>query len=198
MEGFPPSLERVINAFASFPGIGIKTARRLGLYVLKSDIKNITEFANALIAAKEQINFCIVCNNFAESEKCEICEDTKRDSTIICVVQESSDIFLFENTGYKGMYQVLGGVLSPLDGIGPDELNLKSLMNRLINVNEIIVATNTSVEGDATALYIAKLIQPLGIKVTRLARGIPVGGHLEYIDEATLSKSINDRVIISQ
>ena len=197
MEGFPPSLERVIDAFSRFPGIGKKTAQRLGLYVLKSDINSMTEFANSLVEVKEKISFCVECNNFAESEKCEICEDPKRDYQIICVVEESSDIFLFENTGFRGVYQVLGGVLSPLDGIGPDELNLKSLMGRLQDVKEIIVATNTSVEGDATALYIAKLMQPLDIKVTRLARGILVGGHLEYVDEATLSKSMNDRVVIA-
>ncbi len=197
MEGFPPSLERVIDAFSRFPGIGKKTAQRLGLHVLKSDVISMTEFANSLVEVKEKISFCIECNNFAEAKKCEICENPKRDRHIICVVEESSDIFLFENTGFRGIYQVLGGVLSPLDGIGPDELNLKSLMGRLQDVNEVIVATNTSVEGDATALYLAKLIQPLDIKVTRLARGIPVGGHLEYVDEATLSKSMNERVVIA-
>ena len=197
MEGFPSSLERVIDAFSRFPGIGKKTAHRLGLHVLKSDPISISEFANALIEVKEKITFCIECNNFAESEKCEICINPKRDRQVICVVEECSDIFLFENTGFRGMYQVLGGVLSPLDGIGPDELNLKSLMGRLKDVNEIIVATNTSVEGDATALYLARLIQPFDIKVTRLARGIPVGGNLEYVDEATLSKSLNERVVIA-
>tara|TARA_B110000467_G_scaffold41540_1_gene38165 strand:- start:2820 stop:3413 length:594 start_codon:yes stop_codon:yes gene_type:complete len=196
MEGFPSSLERVIDAFSRFPGIGKKTAQRLGLYVLKSDVNSITELANALVEVKEKISFCVECNNFAEAEKCEICENLKRNRELICVVEESSDIFLFENTGFRGVYQVLGGVLSPLDGIGPDELNLKSLMGRLQGVKEIIVATNTSVEGDATALYLAKLIKPLGIKVTRLARGIPVGGHLEYVDEATLAKSMNERVVI--
>ena len=197
MDGFPPSLERVINAFSRFPGIGKKTAQRLGLYVLKSDINSMIEFANSLVEVKEKISFCVQCNNFAEAKRCEICEDPKRNHQIICVVEESSDIVLFENTGFRGVYQVLGGVLSPLDGIGPDELNLKSLMGRLQDVKEIIVATNTSVEGDATALYLAKLIQPLDIKVTRLARGIPVGGNIEYVDEATLSKSMNERVVIA-
>ena len=197
MGDFPVSLERVIDAFSKFPGIGKKTAQRLGLYVLKSDAYSIAEFANALIEVKEKISFCVECNNFAEAEKCEICDNPKRDRDIICVVEESSDIFLFENTGFRGVYQVLGGVLSPLDGIGPDELNLKSLMGRLGSVKEIIVATNTSVEGDATALYLAKLIKPLDIKVSRLARGIPVGGHLEYVDEATLAKSMNERVLIT-
>ena len=161
MDGFPPSLVRVIDAFSRFPGIGKKTAQRLGLHVLKSDVNSMTEFANSLIEVKEKISFCIECNNFAEAEKCEICENPKRDRHIICVVEESSDIFLFENTGFRGIYQVLGGVLSPLDGIGADELNLKSLMARLKGVDEIVVATNTSVEGDATALYLAKLIQNL-------------------------------------
>jgi recombination protein RecR len=197
MEGFPPSLERVIDAFSRFPGIGKKTAQRLGLYVLKSDVNSMIEFSNSLVEVKQKITFCIECNNFAEAKRCEICENPKRDRQIICVVEESSDIFLFENTGFRGVYHVLGGVLSPLDGIGPDELNLKNLMGRLQNVEEIIVATNTSVEGDATALYLAKLIQPLDIKVTRLSRGIPVGGHLEYVDEATLSKSMNERVVIA-
>jgi recombination protein RecR len=197
MEGFPSSLERVIDAFSRFPGIGKKTAQRLGLHVLKSDVNSIADFANALVEVKEKISFCVECNNFAEAEKCEICENIKRNREVICVVEESSDIFLFENTGFRGVYQVLGGVLSPLDGIGPDELNLKSLMGRLQGVKEIIVATNTSVEGDATALYLAKLIKPLDIKVTRLARGIPVGGHLEYVDEATLAKSMNERVVIT-
>jgi recombination protein RecR len=197
MGDFPVSLERVIDAFSKFPGIGKKTAQRLGLYVLKSDAYSIAEFANALIEVKAKISFCVECNNFAEAEKCEICDNPKRDRDIICVVEESSDIFLFENTGFRGVYQVLGGVLSPLDGIGPDELNLKSLMGRLGSVKEIIVATNTSVEGDATALYLAKLIKPLDIKVSRLARGIPVGGHLEYVDEATLAKSMNERVLIT-
>jgi len=197
MGDFPVSLERVIDAFSKFPGIGKKTAQRLVVYVLKSDAYSIAEFANALIEVKEKISFCVECNNFAEAEKCEICDNPKRDRDIICVVEESSDIFLFENTGFRGVYQVLGGVLSPLDGIGPDELNLKSLMGRLGSVKEIIVATNTSVEGDATALYLSKLIKPLDIKVSRLARGIPVGGHLEYVDEATLAKSMNERVLIT-
>ena len=197
MGDFPVSLERVIDAFSKFPGIGKKTAQRLVVYVLKSDAYSIAEFANALIEVKAKISFCVECNNFAEAEKCEICDNPKRDRDIICVVEESSDIFLFENTGFRGVYQVLGGVLSPLDGIGPDELNLKSLMGRLGSVKEIIVATNTSVEGDATALYLSKLIKPLDIKVSRLARGIPVGGHLEYVDEATLAKSMNERVLIT-
>ena len=196
MKGFPPTLTRLINAFSKFPGIGKKTAQRLGLHVLKADIGLITDFSESLVEVKKNISYCIECNNFSENEKCDICIDEKRDRSIICVVEASTDIFLFEKTGYSGLYQVLGGVLSPLDGIGPDQLNLKSLMGRLENVNEIIIATNTSVEGDATALYISRLIHPLGIKVSRLARGIPIGGELKYVDEATLSKSINERVIM--
>ena len=155
MKGFPPSLNKVIDEFSKFPGIGKKTAQRLGMYVLRADELSITSLANSLLSVKQKICFCVDCNNFSESEKCEICNDLKRDRTIICIVEESSDIFLFENAGFKGLYQVLGGVLSPLDGIGPDQLNLKTLMGRLNGVSELIVATNTSVEGDATALYLS-------------------------------------------
>ena len=193
MNGLPPTLNKVIESFTRFPGIGKKTAHRLGLHVLKSHSNEIEEFAQALLDVKSKINTCHNCYNISESDLCDICSDDKRDKSIICICEESSDIYLLEKTGFKGVYHVLGGLLSPLDGIGPDDLHIDSLIERVKSASELIVATDASVEGDATALYIQKILdQP--IKMTRLARGLPVGGHLEYVDEATLTRSINERV----
>ena len=193
MDGLPPSLNKVIESFSRFPGIGKKTAHRLGLHVLKSHSNEIEEFAQALLDVKSKINTCDNCYNISETKLCEICLDEKRDKSIICICEEPSDIYLIEKTGFKGIYHVLGGLLSPLDGIGPDDLHIDSLMERVKSTSELIVATDASVEGDATALYIQKILdQP--IKMTRLARGLPVGGHLEYVDEATLTRSFNERV----
>ena len=194
MSGLPPSLQRVIDGFARFPGIGKKTAQRLGLYVLQAEDGTIEELAQALLTAKSNINFCPLCHHITEESPCQICQDEKRDRSLICVVEEAADVLIFERTDYRGQYHVLGGVLSPLDGVGPDDLNIKSLLDRVGDAQEVIVATNASVEGETTALYLSKLLKPLGIRVTRLARGLPVGGHLEYIDEATLLRSINERV----
>ena len=193
MNGLPPTLNKVIESFTRFPGIGKKTAHRLGLHVLKSQSNEIEEFAQALLDVKSKINICNYCYNISESDLCDICSDDKRDKSIICICEEPSDIYLIEKTGFKGVYHVLGGLLSPLDGIGPDDLHIDSLIERVKSASELIVATAASVEGDATALYIQKILdQP--IKMTRLARGLPVGGHLEYVDEATLTRSINERV----
>ena len=193
MNGLPPTLNKVIDSFTRFPGIGKKTAYRLGLHVLKSHSNEIEEFAQALLDVKSKINTCNNCHNISEADLCDICSDNKRDKSIICICAEYSDIYLIEKTGFKGVYHVLGGLLSPLDGIGPDDLHIDSLIERVKSASELIVATNASVEGDATALYIQKILdQP--IKMTRLARGLPVGGHLEYVDEATLTRSINERV----
>ena len=194
MNGLPPTLAKVIESFAKFPGIGQKTAHRLGLYVLKSHSNEIEELAQALIDVKSKISTCNNCHNISETERCEICSDEKRDNSIICICEEPSDIYLIEKTGYRGVYHVLGGLLSPLDGIGPDDLQIDSLMERVKSASELIVATDASVEGDATALYIQKILDSESIKMTRLARGLPVGGHLEYIDEATLTRSIDERV----
>ena len=194
MKSLPPTLNKVIEAFSRFPGIGNKTAHRLGLHALKSTDSDIEEFAQALLDLKNKICICQVCYNFSEADKCEICLDTKRDQDIICVCEEPSDIFLLEKTGYRGVYHVLGGLISPLDGIGPEELNMDSLIGRAQSALELIIATDASVEGDTTALYISKILNSMGIKITRLARGLPVGGHLEYVDEATLTKSIHERV----
>ena len=193
MYGLPPTLNKVIESFARFPGIGKKTAHRLGLHVLKSHSNEIEEFAQALLDVKSKINTCNNCHNISETDICDICSDDKRDKSIICICEEPPDIYLIEKTGFKGVYHVLGGLLSPLDGIGPDDLHIDSLIERVKSASELIVATDASVEGDATALYIQKILdQP--IKMTRLARGLPVGGHLEYVDEATLTRSINERV----
>ena len=193
MNGLPPTLNKVIESFTRFPGIGKKTAHRLGLHVLKSHSNEIEEFAQALLDVKSKINTCNNCHNISESDLCDICSDDKRDKSIICICEEPPDIYLIEKTGFKGVYHVLGGLLSPLDGIGPDDLHIDSLIERVKSASELIVATDASVEGDATILYIQKILdQP--IKMTRLARGLPVGGHLEYVDEATLTRSINERV----
>ena len=193
MNGLPPTLNKVIESFTRFPGIGKKTAHRLGLHVLKSQSNEIEEFAQALLDVKSKINTCNNCHNISEAALCDICSDNKRDKSIICICEEPSDIYLIEKTGFKGVYHVLGGLLSPLDGIGPDDLHIDSLIERVKSASELIVATDASIEGDATALYIQKILdQP--IKMTRLARGLPVGGHLEYVDEATLTRSINERV----
>ena len=194
MNGLPPTLEKVIEGFAKFPGIGKKTAHRLGLHVLKTHTKDVEDFAQALLNVKSKINTCNSCHNIAEAELCEICSDEKRDNTIICICEEPSDIYLIEKTGFQGVYHVLGGLLSPLDGIGPEDLQIDSLMERVKSATELIIATNASIEGEATILYISKLLDSNSIKITRLARGLPVGGHLEYVDEATLSRSINERV----
>ena len=197
MDGLPSTLVKVIESFSKFPGIGKKTAHRLALYVLKTNSAEIQLLAQSLLDVKNKISTCNLCHNISESELCEICQDDKRDKSIICVCEEPSDIQLIEKTGFKGVYHVIGGLLSPLDGIGPDDLNLDSLLAKSQNVSEVIIATDASIEGDATALYIQKMIESNSVKITRLARGLPVGGHLEYVDEATLTRSINDRVEIN-
>ena len=194
MNGLQPTLNKVIESFSRFPGIGKKTAHRLGLHVLKSHSNEIEEFAQALLDVKSKINTCNNCYNISETNLCEICLDENRAKSIICICEEPSDIYLIEKTGFNGIYHVLGGLLSPLDGIGPDDLHIDSLMERVKSASELIVATDASVEGDATALYIQKILDSQPIKMTRLARGLPVGGHLEYVDEATLTRSINERV----
>ena len=194
MDGLPPPLEKVIEGFSKFPGIGKKTAHRLGLHILKTHAKDVENFAQALLNVKSKINTCNSCYNIAEAELCEICSDEKRDNSIICICEEPSDIYLIEKTGFQGVYHVLGGLLSPLDGISPEDLQIESLVERVKSANELIIATDASIEGEATILYISKLLDSHSIKITRLARGLPVGGHLEYVDEATLLRSINERV----
>jgi len=191
----PPPVEKLIEAFARFPGIGKKTAQRMAFYVLKSDNQYAVQLAEAVMDVKSKILTCSMCGGITVEDPCSICTDSKRQDDLLCIVEESSDIYAFEKTNsFRGKYHVLGGVLSPLDGIGPDDLTINNLMSRVTNGMEVILATNPSVEGEATALYIGKLLKEKGIKSSRLARGIPVGGALEYIDEATLIRAIEGRV----
>jgi recombination protein RecR len=187
---------KLIGELSKLPGIGPKTARRLSFYILgqpKSDVKNL---ADALIEAREKTNYCSNCNHLTEGDTCTFCQSEDRDRSSICVVESPRDVVAMEKTGeYNGLYHVLHGAISPMDGIGPDEIKIRSLIPRLEQdqVQEVIVATDPNAEGDATAMYLAKLIKPLGVKVTRIAHGIPVGGDLEYADEVTLSKALEGR-----
>lgn len=189
-------LTELIAQFERLPGIGRKTAQRLAYSILEQPPERAEKFAEALVNARRKIHFCKVCQGLTDKEVCDICDDSRRDSSVICVVAEPKDVMAFERTReYTGVYHVLHGVISPLDGIGPDQLRIKELMARLGSgeVNEIIMATNPTVEGEATASYISRLVKPMGIKVTRLAYGIPVGGDLEYADEFTLARALEGR-----
>ena len=194
LDAFPDSINRLIDRFSSFPGIGKKTAQRMAFYILKESNQNALSLAEAVKDVKSNIAACSLCGGITEKDPCTICDDVKRDSSLICVVEVPADIYAFERTsGFNGVYHVLGGVLSPLDGIGPDELNIDSLMDRVIPGNEIVLALNPSIEGDTTCLYIGKLFEDEDVKITRLARGIPVGGELEYTDDATLLRAMEGR-----
>lgn len=189
-------LTELITQFERLPGIGRKTAQRLAFSILEQPPERAEKFAEALINAKRKIHFCKVCQGLTDKEVCDICDDNRRDRSVICVVAEPKDVMAFERTReFTGVYHVLHGVISPLDGIGPEQLRIKELMARLGSgeVNEIIMATNPTVEGEATASYISRLVKPMGIKVTRLAYGIPVGGDLEYADEFTLARALEGR-----
>jgi recombination protein RecR len=193
------SVEQLAESFAQLPGIGRKTAHRLALYVLKMPREDVLALANALVNVKDKVRYCSVCSNITEADPCAICSNSKRDRMFICVVEEPHDVLAIEKTHeYKGLYHVLGGALSPLDGIGPDDLKIKELLQRLSvpGIEEVILALNPNVEGEATTLYLSKLIKPLGIKVTRIARGLPVGSDLEFADEATLSRALEGRIAV--
>lgn len=195
-------IEELVAEFARLPGIGRKTALRLTYYLLKRPSEETQRLARALEAVAERVHACSRCGNLTEADPCELCANPRRDQSVICVVEEAADIGAIERTGeYQGLYHVLGGRLSPLDGVGPDELNIDALLRRLGDeagdgdgaVSEIIIATNPSVEGEATALYLQKLVGPRGIRVTRLARGLPVGGDLEYADGVTIAEALSGR-----
>ncbi len=191
-----PALSRLIGQFEKLPGIGQKTAQKMAYYIIAGDRSRATEFSDALLAARDQIRSCSHCHNFSDREVCDLCSDASRDMKKICVVEQPSDVEAMEKTKeYNGLYHVLHGLISPMNGIGPDELTLKSLLQRVHDndIEEVIMATNPNVEGQATAMYIAKLLKPFGIKVTALALGIPVGGSLEYADSVTLSRSMENR-----
>lgn len=189
-------LANLIEHFRALPGIGQKTAVRLAYHVLDMDAAAAKSLAGAILEAKEKIGYCSTCFNLSDRNPCAICSDEKRDHSVICVVEQPQDVAAMERMHeYKGVYHVLHGALSPLEGIGPDDLRIKELLTRLYdtNVKEIIMATNPNVEGEATAMYIAKLLKPSGIKVTRIAHGLPIGGDLEYADEVTLAKAMENR-----
>ena len=197
MSLYPKSANLLIEQLAKLPGVGKATAQRLAFFILKSDQKENIALASAIKEIKENIRFCFECGIMSESEICNICTDQNRDRNIICVVEEPQDIYSFERTNsFKGKYHVLGGVLSPLDGVGPDDLNLDNLYKRVVSGMEVILATNPSVEGDTTCLYLSKKLEELGVNVTRLARGLPVGSDLEYMDELTLVRAMEGRTSV--
>lgn len=180
--------------FAKLPGIGIKTAQRLAYYVLNLPENEVCEMADNLVKARKSVKLCSCCQNFTERDVCEICSDDNRDKSVVCVVESPKDVSAFERAGgYEGLYHVLHGLLSPMDGITAEDLKIKELLARLSNVKEVIMATNPTVEGEATAMYISRLIKPLGIKVTRLAYGLPAGSALEFADNVTLVKALENR-----
>lgn len=189
-------LARLAEHFERLPGIGAKTAQRLAYYVLKMPTHQAEEFASAITQAHKQVRYCSVCCNLTDSDLCSICKNEKRDRSVICVVEDPRDVIAFERTQeYNAIYHILHGTISPLNGVGPDQLYIAELLKRLQDdtVKEVIMATNPTVEGEATAIYISKLLKPLGVKVTRLAYGIPVGGDLEYADEVTLARALEGR-----
>ncbi len=189
-------LSKLIEQFERLPGVGAKTAQRLAYFVLNMPQSQAEEFAKSITEAKSKIKYCSICCNFTDKDICPICSNSARDESVICVVEDPRDSFAIENTHeYNGKYHILHGAMSPLNGIGPDQLRIKELLARLNNdvVKEVIMATNPTVEGETTAMYISKLLKPLGIKVTRLAYGIPVGGDLEYADEVTLVHALEGR-----
>lgn len=197
MEYFPPALERLTEQFARLPGIGAKTAQRLAFFVLNLPEEDAREFADAIVAAKASISLCPVCGNFTQGDgPCAICSSDKRDPGLVCVVADPRDVIALERSReYNGRYHVLHGVISPMNHVGPDDLHIKELTERVASgeVREVIMATNPDTEGEATAMYLARLLRPFGVKITRLAYGIPVGGHLEYADDATLMRALEGR-----
>ena len=196
MRAFPAALERLTEQFARLPGIGMKSAQRLAFYVLSLPKEDADSFAQAIVDAKNSVRLCPVCQNLTDQELCGVCADPERDHSLICVVAEPKDVIAMERAReYNGRYHVLHGVLSPMNGVGPDDLHIKSLLDRVAQgeVREVIMATNPDTEGEATAMYLSRLLKPFGVKVTRLAYGVPVGGHLEYADDATLMRALEGR-----
>ncbi len=193
---YPQPMTRLIHELAKLPGVGPRTAQRLAFYVLTLTDEEVGKLAEAILEAKHKIGFCEVCGQLTETSPCATCQDPAREQKLLCVVEEPKDVIAMEKTRiFKGLYHVLGGAISPLEGIGPEDLRIKELLERLRtgHFEEMIIATDPNVEGEATALYLSKIIHPLGLKITRLARGLPVGGDLEYIDEITLGKAFEGR-----
>jgi len=197
LSSIPDTIEKLIEEFSRFPGIGRKTAQRMTFNVLKSSTDEASTLAKAIIDMKSKIKFCNICHGITEENPCLICKDVKRDPSLICVIEDPADIYTLEkNRIFNGLYHVLGGLLSPLDGIGPEDININTLINRLKPGYEVIIATNSSIEGETTSLYIAKLLNEKSINITRLATGIPMGTNLEYIDDATIQRAIEGRTVI--
>lgn len=193
------SLEKLIEEFRKMPSVGVKSAERMAYYILGLDDSEIKSLVDAINAAHTNIHTCNVCCNLTEGEKCGICSNERRDNSVICVVENPRDVTAFERTHeYRGVYHVLHGVISPMNGVGPDNIRIKELISRMADdtVNEVIMATNPTAEGEATAMYIARLLKPMGIKVSRLAYGVPVGSDLEYADEVTLSRALQGRSLL--
>jgi recombination protein RecR len=196
MEYYPQPMGNLIGELTKLPGIGPKTAQRLAFHILSLNSGQVKQLAAALVEAKKNIKYCSQCNNLTGKDPCKICDSLERDKNTICVVESPKDVIAMEKTGeYNGLYHVLHGSISPMEGIGPEDIKIKNLMPRLENdeIEEIILATDPNAEGDATAMYLAKLLKPIGVKVTRIAHGLPVGGDLEYADEVTLSKALEGR-----
>lgn len=196
MKLYIKSIENLINEFKKLPGIGPKSARRIVYFLLKIPPKDISRFAQTLIELREKVKFCKICFNLSEDDICLICNDSIRDQKKICIVEEVSDVAIIEGTGeYRGLYHVLGGLLSPIENIGPDEIRITELLERMNSnkVEEVIIALNPTVEGESTATYLKNIFKPLGIRITKLASGLPVGGDIEYADEITLGRAILDR-----
>lgn len=196
MSGFSASFDRLIAELEKMPGIGRKSAQRLAFHILRSPESDVSALAASLLESRKNIRACSVCFSITESDPCGICSDTRRDGTVLCIVEQPSDVLAIERAGeYKGRYHVLEGVISPLDGVSPEDLRIRELLDRVAKgeIAEVIVATNPSLEGEATAMYVGKLVKPLGPKVTRIARGLPAGGDLEYADQVTLSRAMEGR-----
>lgn len=193
---YPEPISKLIDSYMKLPGIGAKTAARLAFFTLDMKEEDVTDFAKALISAKRDLHYCSICGNITEGDPCEICQDTTRDRSIVLVVEDPKDVISMEKMReYHGLYHVLHGVLSPIEGTGPEDINIPSLIKRLQSdeINEVIIATNATAEGEATAMYLSRLIKPAGIKVTRLAHGLSVGSDIEYADEITLLKAVEGR-----
>jgi len=196
MSYYSPSIEKLIESFEKLPSIGHKTAIRLAFHVLDMSEEEVNQFVGSITSAKQNLKYCSKCFNITDTDPCEICSNTKRMENIICVVEDVKDVIAMERMHeFKGLYHVLHGAISPMHGVGPEDIKIKELLQRLQaeEISEIIVATNPTIEGEATAMYLSKLIKPLGVKVTRIAHGIPVGGDLEYTDEITLMKAFEGR-----
>ncbi|WP_042278378.1 recombination mediator RecR [[Clostridium] dakarense] len=196
MQVYTGPITRLIEEFSKLPGVGRKTAQRLAFHVINMNTNDVEALSKAIVEAKREIKYCSVCCNISDNDICSMCANKNRDASIICVVEDPRDVAAMERTrDYKGQYHVLHGVISPMDGIGPDMIKIKELIQRVgtQDVTEIIMATNPTIEGEATAMYIARLLKPMGIKVTRIAHGLPVGGDLEYADEVTISKALEGR-----